>query len=137
MTRKFLLLLLFINCLSIIFLISPWKRYHWFPPTPQIVSKLLPTPPPTPKTFTYPTIDSIFTYDHSWTQKLDSAKTVTLIATGDVIPARTVNFTAVQKNDFSWSYKNIADLTKSADITFVNLETPLIQNCPATTEGMV
>jgi poly-gamma-glutamate synthesis protein (capsule biosynthesis protein) len=98
---------------------------------PQLFPSPSPSLPPTP------TLNSIFTPDHSWTKKLDPEKTVTLIATGDVIPARTVNFTAISKKDFAWSYKNIAGLTKSGDLTFINLETPLIEKCPATSEGMI
>ncbi len=61
----------------------------------------------------------------------------TIIATGDVIPARSVNFQVVQRKDFKWPYLKIADVLKNADITFINLETPLILNCPITQEGMI
>lgn len=61
----------------------------------------------------------------------------TIIATGDVIPARSVNFQVIQRRDFKWPYLKIADVLKNADITFINLETPLIKNCPITQEGMI
>ncbi len=61
----------------------------------------------------------------------------TLMLTGDVIPARSVNFQMVTKNDFRWSVAGIADLLQSADSTLINLESPLIPNCPLTNEGMV
>ncbi len=61
----------------------------------------------------------------------------TLVATGDVIPARSVNYQMTVRNDFSWSIAGIADLLKSGDITLINLESPLIPDCPLTNEGMV
>lgn len=60
-----------------------------------------------------------------------------IIATGDVIPARSVNAQAVSRNDFTWSWKHIAPLTSQADITLINLESPLLSQCPVTQEGMV
>lgn len=62
---------------------------------------------------------------------------IVLIATGDIIPARSVNSKVIQYKDFSWPYLKTADVLKEADITFVNLEAPLLDNCPLTSEGMV
>jgi len=81
------------------------------------------------------TLEKIFASDHSWTSTISGK--ITLIATGDVIPARAVNYQAVTKKDFKWSYLNTALFLKSADITLINLETPLIKNCPLTQTGMV
>lgn len=61
----------------------------------------------------------------------------TLIATGDVIPARSVNSQVLQRKDFTWPYLKTAGVLKSADITFINLESPLIDHCPITQEGMI
>jgi len=55
--------------------------------------------------------------------------------TGDNIPARSVNFLTTKSGDFTWAYKNIAEELKEADLTIVNLEAPLIKNCPLTNEG--
>jgi len=86
---------------------------------------------------TVPSIDLIFNSDHSWTDKLLSDRKRVLIASGDVIPARSVNFQALQRKDFRWPYLKVFDVLKNADITFVNLETPLIDSCPVTQEGMI
>lgn len=59
-----------------------------------------------------------------------------IIATGDIIPARSVNSQVITRKDFTWPYLNTADVLKDADITFVNLESPLVKNCPITNEGM-
>lgn len=62
---------------------------------------------------------------------------ITIIATGDIIPARSVNYQATSRNNFRWPFEKTADVLKTADITFGNLESPLISDCPVTTEGMV
>ena len=63
--------------------------------------------------------------------------TWTLLVTGDVMLGRTVNTRTIQKNDFAWAFKNTADFLKSADLTFINLESPLVENCPQTDTGMI
>ncbi|MBI2029243.1 CapA family protein [Candidatus Gottesmanbacteria bacterium] len=60
-----------------------------------------------------------------------------IIFTGDVIPARSVNRTMVGKNDFTYPFLNTADFLKSADLTIINLEAPLVTGCPVTDSGMV
>lgn len=80
-------------------------------------------------------LDKIFAPDHSWTSTISGI--TTLVATGDVIPARAVNFQTVTKKDFKWPYLNTALFLKGADITLINLETPLLKNCPLTQTGMV
>ncbi len=60
----------------------------------------------------------------------DPSKIRTLLVTGDIIPARGVNYFATAKNDFLWPFRPTADYTKNADITYVNLESPLVPGCP-------
>jgi poly-gamma-glutamate synthesis protein (capsule biosynthesis protein) len=67
----------------------------------------------------------------------DAAQVRTLIATGDIIPARLVNIEAAHRNDFSWPFRPTADYVKNADVTFINLESPLLAGCPARPTGMV
>lgn len=59
----------------------------------------------------------------------------TLLATGDVIPARMVNVEATRRGDFLWPFRPTASLLRSADITWVNLETPLFAGCPLMETG--
>jgi len=61
----------------------------------------------------------------------------TIITTGDVIPARSVNSKLVQLNDFNYPFEKTVNFLKSADAVFINLESPLIPNCKPTLEGMV
>jgi len=60
----------------------------------------------------------------------DPDKIRTLLVTGDVIPARGVNYFATQRRDFLWPFRPTADYTKNADITYINLESPLFAGCP-------
>src|SRR5262250_872938 len=61
----------------------------------------------------------------------------TLIATGDVIPARLVNIAAANRHDFLWPFRPTADYVKNADVTFINLESPLLAGCSPRSTGMV
>jgi poly-gamma-glutamate capsule biosynthesis protein CapA/YwtB (metallophosphatase superfamily) len=49
---------------------------------------------------------------------------------GDIIPARGVNYFATIKHDFLWPFRPTADYTKNADITYIDLESPLFAGCP-------
>lgn len=123
----------------IFFLLKQNTDINHLPGYPVTSGKLAPSQVKTQPNFEFPgpTLDSIFADDHHWTASLSAEKTVTLIATGDVIPARSVNQMTVKNNDFTWAFKNIAALANTADLTIINLETPLIRSCPITVEGMV
>jgi poly-gamma-glutamate capsule biosynthesis protein CapA/YwtB (metallophosphatase superfamily) len=60
----------------------------------------------------------------------DPTKIRTLLVTGDIIPARGVNYFATVKHDFLWPFRPTAAFTKNADITYINLEAPLFAGCP-------
>jgi len=81
------------------------------------------------------TLDSIFSEKAPDLSQLDQSKIVTLIATGDVIPARGAAWPAVSKNDFNYNWEATADYLKSGDITLINLEAPLLKNCALSTSG--
>lgn len=83
------------------------------------------------------TLETIFSDTHSWAQDIPEDKKWTLIATGDVIPARSVNYQTLKRNDITWAWKHIMPILTSGDITLINLESPLVPNCPTTVEGMV
>lgn len=89
--------------------------------------------------FSFPnlTFNSIFSSNHSWVNRLSKDKTITLITTGDIIPARTVNFKMTTYNNFKYPFEKTADFLKSSDLTLINLESPLIKNCPLTNQGMI
>jgi poly-gamma-glutamate synthesis protein (capsule biosynthesis protein) len=60
----------------------------------------------------------------------DPANVRTLLVTGDVIPARGVNYFATTRHDFLWPFRPTASYVRDADITYINLESPLFQGCP-------
>ncbi len=64
------------------------------------------------------------------------APTISLITTGDVGLVRTVNYQIAQ-NGSTYPFEKTADLLESSDLTLINLEGPLIENCPTTNEGMI
>jgi poly-gamma-glutamate synthesis protein (capsule biosynthesis protein) len=68
--------------------------------------------------------------------RLDQNKIVKLIATGDIIPARGVNWAVVAKKDFNYPYEKTSDYLKSADITLANLEAPLFAGCTLQSTGL-
>lgn len=86
---------------------------------------------------TLPTLQTIFADDHHWTATLSAQHLRTIMATGDIIPARSVNLQVIHHQDFTWPYQKTYDLTRSADITFIDLETPLLDQCDQTDSGMV
>ena len=70
--------------------------------------------------------------------KLDPSKLRTIIATGDVIPARYVDQQIrARGNDFAYPLSGTADILRQPDLTVINLEAPLIDDCPPSEEGFV
>lgn len=100
-------------------------------PVSQKTLSITPTPQISPLT-----LEKIFFGDKTYLSSLPQDDLITIISTGDIIPARTVNYKATQLNDYTWSYKNVWPMLKNADLTIANLESPLMKNCSPTTEGM-
>lgn len=105
----------------------------WPKETSISIPKQAPQPTPSMKQLT---LESIFANDHTWIQTLPKKRLRTLVATGDVIPARSINYKAVTHHNFRWAFEKTADTLRSTDVTLINLETPLIANCQITVEGM-
>jgi poly-gamma-glutamate synthesis protein (capsule biosynthesis protein) len=55
---------------------------------------------------------------------------ITIIFTGDIMLGRSVMGAALDNNDSFYPFKNTADFLKNADITFANLENPIVKGCP-------
>jgi poly-gamma-glutamate capsule biosynthesis protein CapA/YwtB (metallophosphatase superfamily) len=100
-------------------------------PTPA-TSPVLPSPSPTAVAGL--TTGAIF--DHPPDLKgVAPSRIVTMIVTGDVIPARNVNAQALQRNDFLWPWRQTNDYLKSGDLEFIDLEAPLVAGCQTFTSG--
>lgn len=61
----------------------------------------------------------------------------TIIFTGDVMVGRGVNIRSLAHQDFTWPFAYVGDFLKSADITVVNLETPIVADCPTYEHGFI
>jgi poly-gamma-glutamate synthesis protein (capsule biosynthesis protein) len=69
---------------------------------------------------------------------LDPSRLRTLIATGDVIPARYTDVIIRQRgDDFLYPVAATKDITATGDLTVVNLEAPLVERCPYHDEGLI
>lgn len=55
---------------------------------------------------------------------------VTVIIGGDVMLGRNVRETALSLNNYSYTTERIREYTRASDIFFVNLENPVIEDCP-------
>lgn len=120
--------------ISLILIIKEPKT-NFFTQSPGVISNNLSDNESTPLPSL--SLERIFSADHQFVEKLPKEKLRTLIATGDIIPARSVNFQTTQRNDFTWAFNPTAEIVRNADLTFINLESPLIKNCPVTQEGMI
>jgi poly-gamma-glutamate synthesis protein (capsule biosynthesis protein) len=65
-----------------------------------------------------------------YTVPADPSMVRTLLVTGDIIPARGVAYFAAVRRDYLWPFRPTADYTKNADVTYINLEAPLLAGCP-------
>jgi len=65
-----------------------------------------------------------------------SPKVTALVAVGDIMLGRYCNVQMLNNQNFKYPFLKTADLTSSAAISFGNLESPLVENCPTTTTGM-
>src|SRR5262249_58408448 len=99
---------------------------------PPSVPRPPPTPPPTPSTLTLGGLSP-----RSSSATAAPGRVRTLIATGDVPPARLANAAATNRHDFLWPFRPTADYVKNADATFINLESPLLAGCSPRSTGMV
>lgn len=70
--------------------------------------------------------------------RLDPSRLRTVIATGDVIPARHVDVVIRQRgDDFLYTVAATKEITADADLTVVNLEAPLVEGCPYHDSGLI
>lgn len=91
-----------------------------------------PPTPPLPDV----TLQSVFDPPTALPARLDRHRITTLIATGDVIPARSVNYEMAIRGDFTYPFLKTYRYTRAADITLINLEAPLIDGCQVTNDGL-
>lgn len=64
------------------------------------------------------------------------APVLSLVLSGDVMLGRSVNSRLTRTRDYAWPFRYLSDVFQAADLTYINLESPLISNCPTTDTGM-
>jgi len=60
---------------------------------------------------------------------------ITIFTTGDVMLGRTVMIKAYERENYLFPFEKVADEMRDADITFFNLENPVMENCPYHSSG--
>lgn len=76
------------------------------------------------------TLDTAFGTHDLAKLHLDPARIRTVIATGDVIPGGNADKSMRERNDFVFPVAATKDLLRSADLRVINLEAPIIADCP-------
>ena len=105
-------------------------------PDPTASASPTPTASPAPAAIPALTIADVFPPRDLGQFGLDPSRLRTLIATGDVIPARNTDFIIREEGDnFLYTVEKTAGILAAADVTVVNLEAPLIGHCPVHTAG--
>lgn len=99
-------------------------------PSPTAVPSATPTPSAAPVALTLSTL-----FHPTAQAPQDPTHVRTLIATGDVIPARLLNAAATDRNDFAFPFRPTADYVRSADVAYINLESPLLPGCAVIRTG--
>ena len=62
---------------------------------------------------------------------------VSLAVTGDVMLGREVNVQSIRLKDFTYPFHSVSEFLSGSDMVLVNLESPIVADCPQTSEGMV
>jgi len=70
-------------------------------------------------------------------EEIEKEELITLITVGDVMLGRSVNAKMRSLNDFTYPFLKTAEFLRSADLTFINLESPFYDDCPITNTGMI
>ena len=107
-----------------------------------ITDQITPTPSPTPAYLT-PDLVPTLTLEQILSQapatdldSLDPEQLRTIVITGDIIPARGVDAKVRQYGPaYPLAGEGITELLQSGDLTIINLEAPVLTNCPVHNEG--
>ena len=59
----------------------------------------------------------------------------TIMVTGDVMLGRAVMSSALDLNDPAYPFRKVGDLLRNSNLAFINLENPIVENCPKVESG--
>ncbi|MDP1710732.1 MAG: CapA family protein, partial [candidate division WWE3 bacterium] len=80
-------------------------------------------------------LENIFSLGRGLSARAEE-RTTTLLVTGDILPGRSVHLRYTQTGDPTFAFAKVADVLSAADLTLVNLEGPLVPDCPIIREGV-
>jgi poly-gamma-glutamate synthesis protein (capsule biosynthesis protein) len=81
-------------------------------------------------------LEELFAAEGYLPDGLDPTRLRVLVATGDIIPARSVNAQLTRRGSFRYAFAATLDALRDGDVRFASLEAPLIAGCPVATSGM-
>jgi poly-gamma-glutamate synthesis protein (capsule biosynthesis protein) len=82
-------------------------------------------------------LSSLWIHNNVVNQSANESTPIEILLIGDVMLGRTVMTKSMDLNDFTYPFQLVADQLRAADITFINLENPIIENCPRSYDGFV
>lgn len=82
------------------------------------------------------TLNRVFSTNHSLPANAREEDIAILLVTGDILPGRSVHLHFVNHKDPKFAFTEVASQLREADVTLVNLEGPLITDCPVIRSGV-
>jgi len=76
-------------------------------------------------------------YTLKFSPKIKQGSETTIILTGDVMLGRTVMTKSLDSDDPNYPFEKVSNELNEADIVFINLENPIVSNCPRSSEGLI
>lgn len=76
-------------------------------------------------------------YTLKFSPKIKQGSETTIMLTGDVMLGRTVMTKSLDSNNPNYPFEKVSDELSEADIVFVNLENPIVSNCPRNSESLI
>ncbi len=100
-------------------------------------SPAAPSAAPSPTATPLPDVDPLAIYSGAPPSfpGVDPAQLRLMVVTGDMIPARETGHLIRVRGDWTYPLAATKDILQSGDVTFVNLESPLLPSCPDVVTG--
>lgn len=76
-------------------------------------------------------------YTLKFSPKIKQGSETIIMLTGDVMLGRTVMTKSLDSGNPSYPFEKVSDELSEADIVFINLENPIVSNCPRSSEGLI
>lgn len=76
-------------------------------------------------------------YTLKFSPRIKQGSETIIMLTGDVMLGRTVMTKSLDSNNPSYPFEKVLDELSEADIVFINLENPIVSNCPRNSESLI